>query len=246
MAQKKSKSVLRNKPRFHRDRPFIFINVATTADGKIAPSSHTFEPFGSARDQELLLELRTRADAIICGAHTLNSFPIKLSPGGEKYRKMRLKNGLAEYNLRVVVSGSGNISAEAEIFKHHFSPIIVLTTERASLEKCEELRALGAEVKICGKTELDFVAACRWLREEWNVKTLLCEGGGELNAALLEAGLVDEIYQTICPVIFGGRSAPTMAGGRGVSQLNNAIKLKLKSMRRVGDELFLVHEVIES
>ncbi|MEY2428570.1 MAG: hypothetical protein QOJ40_1455 [Verrucomicrobiota bacterium] len=93
--------------------PFVFINVATTADGKLAPANRKFVPFSSRCDQQLLLELRTRADAVMAGARTVDLMPVKLGPGPAKYRRMRLKNGLAEYNLRVVVSGSGTLDPRA-------------------------------------------------------------------------------------------------------------------------------------
>jgi riboflavin biosynthesis pyrimidine reductase len=97
------------------------------------------------------------------------------------------------------------------------------------------------EVGVFGERELDFVAALDWLHKKWKVKRLLCEGGGEVNAGLFRAGLVDEIYQTICPVVFGGRHAPTMADGVGVRELAQATQLRLKSLRRIGQELFLVY-----
>src|SRR5215831_16941860 len=90
-----------------KNLPFVYINVATTADGKLAPATRKFVPFSSKRDQRLLLELRTRADAVMAGARTVDLMPVSLGPGPEKYRRMRLKNGLAEYNLRVIVSGFG-------------------------------------------------------------------------------------------------------------------------------------------
>src|SRR3954471_18132565 len=90
--------------------PFVFINVATTADGKLAPANRHFVPFGSARDKQLLLQLRTRADAVMAGARTVDLSAVRMGPGGSRYRRMRLKNGLAEYNLRVVVSGSGTLN----------------------------------------------------------------------------------------------------------------------------------------
>src|SRR5262249_12059527 len=114
-----------------RERPFVYINVATTADGKLAPANRHFIPFGSKRDQELLLELRANADAVMSGARTVGPLPVNLGPGPAKYRRLRLKKGLPEYNLRVVVSGSGNLNPRAEVFRHRFSPIIVLVTRRA-------------------------------------------------------------------------------------------------------------------
>lgn len=226
------------------DRPFVFLNVATTADGKLAPANRRFVPFGSRRDQEHMLELRATADAVMSGARTVDLLPVKLGPGGPRYRRLRLKRGLAEYNLRIVVSGSATLNPHSEIFKHRFSPIIVLTTESAPRKKLRELERLADVVKICGEREVDFGQALRWLRSEWDVKRLLCEGGGEVNAGLFEAGLVDEIHLTLCPVIFGGRTAPTLADGKGFARLADAVRLRVKSQQRNQDEMFLVYQVV--
>jgi riboflavin-specific deaminase-like protein len=171
--------------------------------------------------------------------------PVNLGPGPAKYRQMRLKKGLPEYNLRVVVSGSGNLNPRAEIFRHRFSPIIVLVTRRAPEIKLRQLREVADEVKAFGDTQLNFTEALRWLRQKWGVKRLLCEGGGEVNAGLFEEGLVDEVYHTLCPLVIGGRSAPTMADGNGFSTLASAVRLRIKSLKRVGDELFLVWRTIK-
>ena len=224
--------------------PFVFINVATTADGKLAPANRHFTPFSSKKDQELLLQLRAKADAVMAGARTVDLMPVNLGPGPSKYRRLRLKNGLAEYNLRVVVSGSGTLDPNAEIFRRRFSPIIVLASGVAAEKKLKRLRTVADEVKVFGDAELDFFAALSWLRKKWKVKRLLCEGGGEVNAGLFRAGLVDEIYQTICPLILGGRNAPTMADGTGVQVLSEATQLRLKALRRIGNELFLVYRVV--
>jgi 2,5-diamino-6-(ribosylamino)-4(3H)-pyrimidinone 5'-phosphate reductase len=220
--------------------PFVYINVAMTADGKLAPANRVFKPFSSKADQELLMELRTSADAVMAGARTVDLYPVNLGPGGKQRREKRRKLGLSEYNLRVVVSGHGTLDPDAEIFKHRFSPIIVLTTERTPKHSLYWLQKVADEVKIFGREEIDFPKALRWLREKWNVKRLLCEGGGGINDGLFRAGVVDELYLTICPLIFGGQSTPTPSDGVGIEHLRDAAKLKLKSYRRVGDELFLV------
>ena len=220
--------------------PFVFLNAAITADGKIAPAGRRFTPFGSPRDQEHLLELRATADAVMCGARTADSFPVHLGPGPAKYRRLRLRRGLAEYNLRVIVSGTGTIDPGAAVFQRRFSPVIVLTTARITPARLRRLRAVADEVKICGRRKLNLPAALRWLREKWGVKRLLCEGGGELNAALFQAGLVREIHLTVCPFIFGGRTAPTLAGGAGIEHLSHAARFQRVSMKRAGGELFLV------
>jgi riboflavin-specific deaminase-like protein len=220
--------------------PFVFSNFAMTADGKIAFASGKFTPFGSKRDLEHLYELRATADAVMCGARTVEATGTILGNGGEKFRKLRLKHGLAEFPLRVIVSGSGSINPAANIFKKRFSPIVVLTTARISNAGLKELQAVSDEVKICGKSEINFPAALRWLREKWKVKRLLCEGGGELHSALIRADLLDELHLTVCPKIFGGRNAPTIGDGAGFFRLADAAQFKLKSANPIGDELFAV------
>jgi riboflavin-specific deaminase-like protein len=225
-------------------RPFVFVNMAMTADGKIATANRSVSSFGSKRDLEHLYELRATADAVMAGARTLDLNKVLLGPGGERFKKIRRRHGLSEYSLRIIVSGSGSIKPDAAIFRHGFSPIILLATGRASKTKLHGLLHLVTEALICGKTKIDFARAFRYLRQKWNVRRLLCEGGGELNAALFKAGLVDELHLTICPNLFGGSRAPTIADGRGFNHLFEAARLELRSMKRVGDELFLVYRVI--
>src|ERR1019366_5304489 len=133
----------------HPSRPFVLVNMAMTADGKIATENRAVSSFGSTRDREHLLELRATADAVMTGARTVDSAAINLGPGPAKFRRLRLKTGLMEYNLRVIVSGNGSINPGAEIFQHHFSPILVLTTGRASKARLRPLRAVADEVKGC-------------------------------------------------------------------------------------------------
>src|SRR6185295_12541469 len=158
--------------------PFVYLNVATTADGKLAPANRRFVAFGSRRDQQLLLELRARADAVMAGARTVDLVPVNLGPGPIKYRRLRLRNGLSEYNLRIVVSGSGTLNPRAEIFKKRFSPIIVMACGKALERNLRRLRAVADELQVFGENELDFKRALAWLRQKWNVRRLLCEGGG--------------------------------------------------------------------
>lgn len=220
--------------------PFVFVNMAITADGKIATANRAVHSFSSPRDQHHLYELRATADAILCAARTLEISGAILGNGGEKFRRRRLQSGLAEYPLRVIVSGAASINPAAPIFQKRFSPLILLATRRAPQKKLMRLRGLVDEIKICGDRDLDFRAAFRWLRKKWNVRRLLCEGGGELNDALFRAALVDQIHLTICPKIFGGRQAPTLADGRGCPQLAQAGAFQMTSFKSQKDELFTV------
>lgn len=221
-------------------RPFVFSNFAMTADGKIAFATDNFVPFSSRRDRDHMMELRATADAVICGARTVEETGTILGTGGDRFRKERLKNGLSEFPLRVIVSGAGTIDPGAKIFQKRFSPIVILTTAKISKTGLKSLSAVADDVEIFGGNEIDFRAAFRWLRARWRVKRLLCEGGGELHEALARADLLNELHLTISPVIFGGKDAPTIADGRGFKHLKDALPFRLASCIRHKSEFFTI------
>jgi 2,5-diamino-6-(ribosylamino)-4(3H)-pyrimidinone 5'-phosphate reductase len=224
--------------------PFVSINVAMTADGKLAPATRHFIPFTTKRDQDLMLELRAEFDAVMSGARTVDTGEVTLGVGGEKWRKKRRRLGLKEEHIRVIASGSGTLDPKAHIFtsKRPTSPIIVLTTERAG-KRLAALQKSADAVHVSKGKDLDFREALSWLRKEWGVKRLLCEGGGAINGGLFLAGVVNELYLTIAPTIMGGRHAPTMADGDGFPKLADALPLKLKRYERIGDELYTVFSI---
>ncbi|KAB2662728.1 MAG: RibD family protein [Verrucomicrobia bacterium] len=222
-------------------RPQVVVNMAMTADGKIATSTRSVHTFGSARDGANLHALRATADAILCGARTVEETGATMGNGGQRYGMARIRRGLREHPLRVVVSGSGTISPDAEIWRHRFSPILVLTTRRASRARLDGLRTLADGVWVSPGNTLDWAAALAWLRREHGVRRLVCEGGGEVNDALFRGGWVDELRLTLCPLVFGGRDAPGIAGGIGVEKIAEAARFELRGFRRVGDEFFLIY-----
>src|SRR6266481_5206250 len=117
--------------------------MAITADGKIATANRAVSKFGSGRDRDHLLEMRATADAVMAGARTVDLNRINMGPGPARYRRLRLKRGLAESNLRIIVSRSGTVNPNAEVFKRRFSPILILTTARVDQRRLKRLRAVA-------------------------------------------------------------------------------------------------------
>jgi riboflavin-specific deaminase-like protein len=225
------------------NRPFVFINMAITADGKIATANREVASFGSGRDRRQLLALRAQADAILVGARTVDLNPITLGPGPARYRRLRLRRGLSEFPLRVVVTGTGTVHPDAEVFRHRFSPVLILTSASATPRRLARLRRLATAVHVSEGDTIDFHAAFGWLACQWAVKRLLVEGGGELNDALFRCGLVDRLHLTVCPWVFGGATAPTLADGHGFDRLAQAAPLRLTSWKRQAGEAFFVFDV---
>ena len=214
-------------------RPHVSINMAMTADGKIASANRRASSFGSRADHARLMALRDRADAILTGAGTLNAQPeINLAVG---------PRSSSSPPLRIIASGSGRVNPRHKVFRTKGAPVLVLTADRISLTRLKKLKSAAHTVKVCGVNEINFADALEWLRGKWGVKRLLCEGGGHLNDSLFRAGLVDEVNLTVCPLLLGGRDAPTISDGLGFDELANATHFTLKTREQVGDELFLTY-----
>ncbi len=225
------------------ERPFVLINMAMSADGKIASPNRRLISLGTKRDNDHLLKLRTTVDTVMCGARTIESGNITMDAGGKKYEQQRISNGLDKQNLRVLISGSGSINTASRIFQNRNSPIIIFVSKQASTKHLAKLKKVADEVVVCGNKTVSLGQSLKYLSQRWNSKRLLCEGGGELNFALIRLGLVDELHLTICPRLLSGRESPTIADGNGFSHLTKATKLKLTAQKRIGGELFTIWKI---
>jgi riboflavin-specific deaminase-like protein len=224
-------------------RPFVLINMAISADGKIATANRRITTFGSRADLDHLYQLRAAVDAVMCGARTVIESNADLGAGPQRFKMLRKRRGLASEPLRVVISGSARLPVGARVFHRGTGPLIVIAARSAPRWRFDRLRRLAWSAVRFGDSSVDLKAALAWLHREWGVRRLLCEGGGQLNAALLRAGLVDELHLTVCPVLLGGGQAPTLADGARSLPLPRALKAVLRSRRRVGMELFLVYRL---
>lgn len=219
--------------------PYVVINMAMSADGKVATAGREVTTFGSPHDQRALYALRSTADALLCGARTVEETGATLGTGSPEHQAARLRAGLAAAPIRVVVSGAGSLSSSAEIWKHPGAPIVVLVSESAPESQRERLRSLGAEIWVSPGSRVDFAAALHGLAHRHGIRRLVAEGGGRVNAALLAEDLVDEIRLTWVPRVFGGHAAPTIADGPIAASLAEAVRFRLDQVRTVGDERFL-------
>jgi 5-amino-6-(5-phosphoribosylamino)uracil reductase len=224
--------------------PFLMINGAVSADGKLALENRALIQFSSELDRQLVFRLRAQVDAVLSGARTVETFSLELVAGGNRWRERRLRQGLTAEPMRVIVSGNATLDPRSKVFQKRVSPIIILTTRNANKKRVAALRRVADEVKIFGERTVSLTPALRWLRAKHGIRSVVCEGGGETNAALLRAGVVDELHLTICPLMLSGRHAPTISDNTGVGSLDAAPRLKLKSLKQVKGEIFLIYKII--
>ena len=83
-------------------------------------------------------------------------------------------------------------------------PLVIIITEKVGSAYRAHLRDLGISYLICGQKKIDLALAMQKLRSKLKLKKVLLEGGGVLNGAMLQAGLIDEISQITVPIVDGG------------------------------------------
>ena len=222
------------------ERPFVFINSAVTADGKIDTVERRGAQISTPADLERVHRLRASSDAIMVGGRTLLHEDPGLTVKPEHLRAERLARGLSENPIKVgIVSKIGDTAAgpsiplDGKFLNAGPARVVVFTTDQTAPEQIARLIERGVEVYVAGARRVDLVEALRRLKR-MGVERLMVEGGGTLNAALLRLMLVDEIHLYIAPLIFAGATAPTLADGPGFTR-DEAIRLRLRACEPLDD-----------
>lgn len=207
------------------NRPYVFINVAMTADGKIDTFQRKGAAISSPRDKERVDRLRAGADAIMVGGRTLLDEDPKLTVKSEALRQERVGRGLSPNPVKVGVVTQANIKEDSQFLNAGPADIVIFTTRRTSKRHLSLLTARGVDVYVDEGPQVDLEKALATLKD-LSIDRLMVEGGSRLNFELMRLGLVDEVTAYLAPMIFGGESAPTMAAGPGLER-SAAIPLKL-------------------
>jgi 2,5-diamino-6-(ribosylamino)-4(3H)-pyrimidinone 5'-phosphate reductase len=199
------------------NRPYVLINVAATADGKLDTIEGRGAAISSPRDKERVDRLRAATDAVMVGGHTLLGEDPKLTVKSTTLQAERIARGWSPHPAKVAVVSRPDLRADAQFLTAGPARRILFTTTQATAMQLAALRERGTEVYILGETRVDLPAALDTLKE-LGVNHLLVEGGGTLNFELLRLRLVDEVQIYLAPLIFGGSRAPTLAGGAGLTR----------------------------
>ena len=227
------------------DRPFVFMKMAMTADGKITSAGREYPRFTSETDRKTMDRLRAEADAVLIGAGTLRSDDPPLYVRDPEMAAYRLSLGKPPELTTIVLTARVDLDPNSRFFRERaeVGRRIVATVEDGPEERLSTL-AGRAEVVRAGRGSVDLPKLLRILKER-GIERLLVEGGGELNWGFVRDDLLDELYVTVAPCLLGGRTAPTLVEGDGFS-MNLRRRLALVDLQRVGDELYCHYRVIRA
>lgn len=244
-------------------RPHISAILAMSADGKITDVRGSAARFPSTLDKAHLEAQVAEADATLFGAGTLRAYQTTLPVSNPCLIAARKQRHQPEQPVQIVCSASGQLDPSWRFFQQPV-PRWLLTspmglqqwrsrvsrtrTELASSLADSLTGSVGFEKEIAVDFPFCWTTILSQLRVDDRqgrpipLKRLLVMGGGKLMAALLAEGLINDLYLTICPVLIGGKTAPTPVDGEGFT-LPDVPHLKLQQARTEGDELFLHYSV---
>lgn len=235
-----------------RSRPYLLLNMVSTADGRATLGGRS-GPLGNRADRELFHGLRSAVDAVMAGAGTVRTERYRRLVREEPARRLRRERGLAEEPLACIVSGRLDLPQDIPILADPLARVAIVTPSAASLPPREGATAGDSApagesaqieyVRAARDGRLDFHEAMAQLRERFGVRTVLCEGGPHLNSQLLAAGLVDELFLSLSPMLAGGD--PTGEALRIVSGPDFAepVQLELIAALEQDSHLFLRYRV---
>jgi diaminohydroxyphosphoribosylaminopyrimidine deaminase/5-amino-6-(5-phosphoribosylamino)uracil reductase len=217
-------------------RPHVTLKAGMTADGKIADVHGAARWITGEAARAEAHRQRSEADAIVAGITTILRDDPALT--------VRLPEPWPREPWRVVLDAEARTPPAARVITGATAArALIAVGERAPRARVDALRAAGAEVVPFplrdGRVGVDAVLATLFSRE---VRAVLLEGGGEVHASFLDAGLVDRVTLYVAPLLLGGRAAPGVVGGVG-RELKSAIRLGAMTVRPVGDDLLIEADV---
>lgn len=229
--------------------PWILIKNAMSIDGKIGLRGVSGEYFSSRESLSLAHELRAWCDAIMVGAGTVridnprltcrldsfNDTPSSLSEEIIYPRALSNRNP-----VRIIVSRSLNIPVNSNVFNTIDARTIVITSENSDNEKHRILSDKGVEMVYVPMIDesIDLHAAFSILRS-MGIMNIMVEGGGSLTGSLVAAGLPDELYLAISPVLIGGDNSPTWLEKKLTDSINSAPRIRNLKDFRTGDDILI-------
>jgi riboflavin biosynthesis pyrimidine reductase len=222
-------------------RPRVLLNMIATVDGRASLGGRS-GPLSDRADRAMFHELRGGVDGVLVGAGTVRSERYgRMIPDAAR-RKLRRQRGQSDEPLACIVSGRLALDGDIPLLHEPSARVAILTASAASLPAS----AASVEyVRTARDGHLDFAAALSELRARFAVDSILCEGGPHLALQLLEAGLLDELFLSLSPLLSGGEpsgdEAPRILAG---AELAPPAELELLDVLRSDSRLFLRYGVL--
>lgn len=215
----------------------VFSNSAMSVDGKLATVAHEHIQVGSAEDRRMMHVIRAQADAVVVGGQTFRNWPWPLVEDPARLHPDERRPPRDRPMINAVLTRRGVLSADAGRFPDPRVELHVFGGPE--LDGPAHAARFGARAHTLAEPG---VGAVLDRLAEMGCKSVLVEGGGDLIFAVLRTGRLTDLFVTVAPKLIGGAAAPTVLDGPGL-RADEIVDLRLTSLRRVDDELFLHYSV---
>lgn len=215
--------------RILRGRPFVTLKLASSFDGRIATATGESQWITGPEARQYVQVLRATHDAVLVGGNTARADLPALTLRGMGERRPP---------VRIVASAGLDIPTTGPLAEDQTgAPVWLLHGPNPPPEALAfwAKRANCREVALDAQGCLNMAAAMNRLGEA-GLTRVLCEGGGQLAASLLRAGLVDQVVGFTAGVMLGADGLPNL-GALEVAQLADAPRFELAASRPVGEDL---------
>jgi riboflavin biosynthesis pyrimidine reductase len=237
---------------FGLNEPRLYANFVSTIDGVTAipslPGSNKLVAAGSAADRFVMGLLRSCADALVVGSGTLNASPRSVwtaeqayPDAAEAFAELRSSIGRPPLSELVILSGSGSLDPAHPAFA---AGAVVLTSDAGAKRLAGRLPDASLVISLGASEKLDARAVVAALTDRGH-RLILSEGGPRVIGAFLEAGLVDELFLTVSPLLVGRTPFDERFGLVEDADLlrSGPVNARLLGVRRDGNHLFLRYEL---
>ena len=212
-------------------RPRVIFSAAITLDGKLA-SRNGDSKLSSKIDKIRVHKLRSKVDAILIGKNT-----VKIDDPLLSVHNIKKKNP-----IRIILDSNATIRTSSRILKTCSKiPTIIVVTKKAQKKNLQKLEKFPVQIVVCGNNTVSIKKLLVSLKKK-GIKNILVEGGGTTNWAFVKENLVDEAIITITPYLVGGMTATTLVDGNGFSTITKSIRLKLKNVKKMKNEVVLHYQ----
>jgi len=207
-------------------KPFVVMKTALSLDGKTATKTGQSKWISSEESRNYVHRIRNKVDAVLVGINTvLHDNP---------HLTTRIRGGRDP--IRIILDSNLRIPINARILKDKNA--MIATTPNCNRKKkiALEKKGIGVIVVRSNTKKVDL----KKLMDELvlrGITHIMIEGGSEVNASALKAGIVDKVMYFIAPKIIGGVDAKPAIGGRGIKEMGDALNLKDVEIKQVGPDL---------
>jgi diaminohydroxyphosphoribosylaminopyrimidine deaminase/5-amino-6-(5-phosphoribosylamino)uracil reductase len=215
--------------------PFVILKSAVTLDGQTATSTGDSQWISNTLSREEVHRLRDRVDAIMVGVGTVLNDDPKLTtrlPGGRDALRIVVDSQLRTPSQAALL----HLESAAETLIAHLATAPEDRRSRLATGRARLLQTAEKE----GRVDLHDLLTHLGSR---GVQSILLEGGAQLNAAFLKAGLIDRMMIFVAPKVIGGNGGYGIFAGQGVPCLADALPLRDIRLKRFGDDVLIEGEV---